>query len=90
MEKTCEGGLPTKTQDPHLTLRHGYTPVNANPVFLNRGICEPQYPVELQQVSVNNVLNFDQHISRVLANCTEDRKISLMLSFIHANCNYCP
>ena len=89
MEKSSAGGLPNKTQYPHLSMTYGYTPVDANPVFLNCGISEPQYSVEMQRNSIDNPLKSDHYMSRVSANRMGERKISFMQSFIHANCNYC-
>ena len=73
LETPSLGGLPTKTQDPHLTMRLGFTPTVADPVSL-------QYSVELQGVKINNLFKSE---------CTEEKKMSLMQSFLHANCNYC-
>ena len=33
------GRLPTKAQDSQLAMKHGYTLLDANPVFLNHRVC---------------------------------------------------
>ena len=38
METPSLGRLPTKTKDPNLTMRHGYPPPDAKPVFQYHGI----------------------------------------------------
>ena len=34
IEAPCLGALPDKTEELHLPMRHGYFPLDANPVFI--------------------------------------------------------
>lgn len=61
METPSLGGLAINTQNLHLSMMHGYTPMDAKQVFQNQGLYYPQCLVKLKRVSINNnALKSDQ------------------------------